>query len=73
METQIWAHIKSGERYAVRLDRNGMVMGANGPLHHREIPVVLAGDWDSDADVTEDIQNDAESYRDVTKAAASDA
>ena len=66
MITQIWAHIASGEKYAVEIDGNDQVVGAAGPLHYSEIDQAIAGDWDADRDVTEDIKADADSYRDVT-------
>jgi len=66
MITQIWAHVPSGERFAVAVDSYGVIMGAMGPLHHSEIEPAKAGNWDADQEVTEDIKNDSDNYRGVT-------
>lgn len=68
METQIWAHAKSGERYVVQVDGTGRVVAAAGPLHYSEIPGALAGDWDPDPEVTSDLQESPDDYADVTAA-----
>ena len=72
MTTQIWQHITSGDRYAVEVDSYNQVVGATGPLHYSDIPAVLAGDWDLDPDVTQDIREDADNYRDVTSRSANE-
>jgi hypothetical protein len=34
MRYQFWKHSKTGEVYAVRIDKDGIVTGAVGPMHY---------------------------------------
>ena len=58
----VWAHIRSGERYVVVTDENGVVLEAVGPLHHSEITAVLRDGFDSNADLVDDINAASEEY-----------
>lgn len=49
----IWRHRHSGERYAVRLNEEGNLIAAAGPLHYLEIDHALAGDYDDDPPLRE--------------------
>lgn len=66
MRTQIWQHIRSGEKFVVTLNGGGAVVEAAGPLHWRDIPAALAGEWGSEDDLVEDLAADPDSYRNVT-------
>lgn len=63
MTIQLWQHKTSGEKWAVEVDGNGQVLNACGPLHHSEVGAALAGNVNWDAETTEDIRNDADSFR----------
>ncbi len=59
---QLWQHVTSGERYVVEI-QSGRVVEAAGPLHHGEIEAVMAGDFNCDPELAEDIDGDQGSYR----------
>lgn len=56
MSSHIFQHNPSGEKFAVATDSYGAIVGANGPLQHREFAAVLAGDWDADPEMTAEWQ-----------------
>jgi hypothetical protein len=68
---EIWQHVGSGERYAT-LSEAGRFIAASGPLHHKEIDEIIAGEtdiaWDEkladDINAEED-QADEQAYRRV--------
>lgn len=43
MSTQIWQHKTAGERYAVELDSNGVVVDVCGPLSQSDVEAVCKG------------------------------
>ena len=60
---QIWRHVVSGETYVVELTREGQVIAAAGPLHYSDIaPALDFGDFDSDAELVDDLTADASRY-----------
>jgi len=63
MTTQIWAHVNSGERYIVVLDITGAVVEAAGPLHYKDIEIVLRDGFDSDGDLVDDLNAAPDQYR----------
>jgi hypothetical protein len=71
MSNHIFNHFPSGEKFAVQMNGKGEIVGANGPLHYSEFAAILAGDWDTDAEMTEWFQDNDyidEGYSDVTDA-----
>lgn len=56
MQTQIWAHVRSGEWYAVTVDDSGQVVEAAGPLHYSEVAAVLRDGFNGDGEVADDLQ-----------------
>src|SRR5438876_854618 len=69
MSNHIFNHFPDGEKFAVQMNSKGEIIGASGPLHYSEFAAVLAGDWDSDAEMTEMFQGFdyiEEGYSDVT-------
>ena len=61
--TQIWQHVRSGERYVVEVDFSGTVIGAAGPLYHMDIAAARHGDYTSDTDLVLDIDGTQDDYR----------
>lgn len=67
MNIEIWAHRKSGERYAVAVNRGGVVVAAIGPLHYSEEAEARRGEWtvNGDAELVDDINDDQDAYAPV--------
>ena len=57
MATQIWQHVPSGERFAIRFNAKDEIIGATGPIVHREATAYLADDWDDERELTEEFQD----------------
>jgi hypothetical protein len=60
---EIWRHKTSGDAFAVHVTENGTVLAAAGPLHYTEHDGALADGFDADADLADELNADAESYR----------
>lgn len=61
---QYWQHVRSGEIYAVRMDR-GRVIAANGPLDQSDCPAdpTPVADNGTDPELADDINGAAADYR----------
>lgn len=61
--TQLWAHRRSGETYALIADRDRGVIEAAGPLSAEDRAwIVLGHAWDGDPDVTADLADASDDY-----------
>lgn len=59
---QLWQHVGSGEQFAVKVDELGNVIEACGPLYYSYVDQALAGDFDSDQELVDDLNSDSEHY-----------
>lgn len=59
---QLWRHVRSGDVYAVATDPDTTIVAAAGPLHHSEQEAALAGDFDDDPDVRDDLAEHSDEY-----------
>lgn len=61
--------IPSGDLFAAHI-RNGHMTDLSSPLHHRDIPVCLGGDWDADPEAIDDVERlnaHPDTWQDVTR------
>ena len=58
---EYWAHKSSGDTWAVEI-RNGMVVGACGPLHHSERPADMR-DFDFDRETGDWVEENRDDFR----------
>lgn len=61
---QLWRHRKSGDLYVIRLggDNEPVVVDATGPLHHSEVDTALRGDFDSDPELADWINENGDDF-----------
>lgn len=61
---QIWQHRTSGERYIVLVNTHtSEILEAAGPLHHSDISTALAGDYNADPELVEELGYEPDAYR----------
>lgn len=66
MSVRIYQHMRSGDRYAIRL-QGDVIIGAIGPIHHTEIKSMLEdGIFETDIETLEWICSHITEYNDVT-------
>lgn len=58
---EIWKHGIAGEVFAVKTKQDRVVAAA-GPLHHSEIENARTGNFDSDNELVDDLNRDADEY-----------